>query len=198
MKKQNIFIDFDGTICFDFFWRGVPDSLRQKFESFLFRDNGNVVEDWMRGNLTSEQVCHFISENRGLVHDEILKIFVNDCKTMTVKPEILMAIDRCRKNNNVFLITDNMDSFTRFTEPGLKLKQHFDKIYNSADYGKLKDDAAEESLFTKALSDSNSDIKKSVLLDNSKKNCEIFKKLGGSSFCVENADHVLTLLKMLE
>ena len=198
MKKQNIFIDFDGTICFDYFWRSAPDAFKQKFEPFLFRDNGNIVEDWMRGNLTSEQVCHFISENRGLNYEDIFEIFVNDCETMIVKSEILMAIDKCRKNNNVFLITDNMDSFTRFTEPRLKLKQHFDKIYNSADYGKLKDDSIEESLFTKALSDSNSDIKKSVLLDNSKRNCEIFKKLGGTSFCVDSAEHVLTLFKMLE
>ena len=32
MKKQNIFIDFDGTICFDYFWRSAPDAFKQKFE----------------------------------------------------------------------------------------------------------------------------------------------------------------------
>lgn len=42
------------------------------------------------------------------------------------------------------------------------------------------------------------DIKKSVLLDNSEKNCKIFSELGGTSFLVKNADDTLSTLKMLE
>ena len=51
MKKQNIFIDFDGTICFDTFWRTAPETLKRKIEDFLFHGgNGETLENWMRGS----------------------------------------------------------------------------------------------------------------------------------------------------
>lgn len=198
MKKQNIFIDFDGTICFDTFWRTAPETLKRKIEDLLFHGgNGETLENWMRGKLTSEEICKFVALSLEVDFKDVFSIFVADCKSMTVSADSLRAIDRCRKNNNVYLITDNMDSFTIYTEPQLKLGQHFDRIYNSADLGILKGDE-DESLFIKALKDTKSDIKKSILLDNSKSNCEIFKKIGGNSFCVRNENDVLNLLQMLE
>ena len=44
MKKQNIFIDFDGTICFDYFWRSAPKEINATIVKFLFQDNVHLIE----------------------------------------------------------------------------------------------------------------------------------------------------------
>ena len=183
MKKQNIFIDFDGTICFDYFWRSAPKEINATIVKFLFQDNVHLIENWMRGKISSEEVVKNISQNTGLNYTLIWDIFVQDCKNMYVRPDILQTVSKCNVNNNTILITDNMDCFNRFTNPQIQFEKYFSYVFNSCDYGVLKDDF---------------DIKKSVLLDNSEKNCKIFSELGGTSFLVKNADDTLSTLKMLE
>ena len=39
MKKQNVFVDFDGTICFDYFWRSTPEEIKTTIGKFLFQNN---------------------------------------------------------------------------------------------------------------------------------------------------------------
>jgi FMN phosphatase YigB (HAD superfamily) len=198
MKKQNIFIDFDGTICFDYFWRSAPKEINAKIVKFLFHDNVNLIENWMRGKLSSEEVVKNISQNTGLDYTLIWDIFVQDCKNMYVRPDILRAISKCNVNNNTILITDNMDCFNRFTLPQIQFEKYFSYIFNSCDYGTLKDDAPTKGLFKKIIDLYDWDMKKSVLLDNSEKNCKIFSELGGISFLVKNAEDTLSTLKMLE
>ncbi len=42
------------------------------------------------------------------------------------------------------IATDNMDTFTRFTVPALRLSEHFDGILNSFERGVLKQDIDEQ------------------------------------------------------
>ena len=198
MKKQNIFIDFDGTICFDYFWRSAPKEINATIVKFLFQDNVHLIENWMRGKFSSEEVVKNISQNTGLNYTLIWDIFVKDCKNMYVRPEILQVVSKCNVNNNTILITDNMDCFNRFTNPQIQFEKYFSYIFNSYDYGVLKDDVPTKCLFKKIIDLYDFDIKKSVLLDNSEKNCNIFSELGGTSFLVKNADDTLSTLKMLE
>ena len=197
MKKQNIFIDFDGTICFDYFWRSSPEKIKGTIVEFLFQNNTYLLEDWMRGQKSSEDINKIISTECNLDYNMIWKYFVKDCENMYVAEDVLSAISSCRKNNTLILITDNMDSFNRFTRDKLKLTEYFDYIFNSCDYGLLKDDPIQKGLFKKVIDIHNFDIKKSVLLDNSKKNCDLFSELGGESFLVKDKQDVISILKML-
>lgn len=198
MKKQNIFLDFDGTICFDYFWRSAPKDINTTIVKFLFQDNIYLIEDWMRGKSSSEEIITKISQDTGLDYTLIWNIFVKDCQDMYVKPEILQTVARCNKNNNTILITDNMDCFKRFICPQLQFEKYFSYIFNSSDFGVLKDDSPTKGLFKKIIDLYNFDIKKSVLLDNSDKNCKIFTQLGGTSFLIKDAEDTLSILKMLE
>ena len=74
MNKQNIFIDFDGTICFDYFWRSASQEVNKIITKFLFQDNTTLIENWMRGNLSSENIVTLIAENTGLDYDLIYDI----------------------------------------------------------------------------------------------------------------------------
>lgn len=198
MKKQNIFIDFDGTICFDYFWRSAPKDINSTIVKFLFQDNVYLIEKWMRGKYSSEKIVNIISQNTGLDYTLIWDIFVKDCQSMHINPEIMQAISNCNRNNNTILITDNMDCFNRFTNPQLHFEKYFSYIFNSSDFGILKDDTPAQGLFQTVIDLYDFDIKKSVLLDNSDKNCKIFSELGGTSFLIKNMKDTLSILKMLE
>lgn len=198
MKKQNIFIDFDGTICFDYFWRSAPEEIKKIIGKFLFQDNTYLLEDWMRGQKSSEDINQIISDNCNLDYNMIWSYFIKDCENMHIPEDILDALSACKKNNTLILITDNMDCFNRFTINKLKLLNYFHYIFNSYDYGVLKDDPLPKGLFKKVIDLNGFDIKKSVLLDNSQKNCDLFNQLGGSSFLIKDKQDVVSILKMLE
>ena len=78
MKKQNIFIDFDGTICFDYFWRSAPEEIKKIIGKFLFQDNTYLLEDWMRGQKSSEDINQIISDNCNLDYNMIWSYFIKD------------------------------------------------------------------------------------------------------------------------
>lgn len=197
MKKQNIFIDFDGTICFDYFWRSAPQEVNKIITKFLFQDNVQLIENWMRGKLLSEDIATLIAKNTGLNYDLIYNILVKDCQNMYISPELLQAISDLGKNNTTILITDNMDCFNRFTKPALQLEKYFSFIFNSCDFGILKDDTTSGGLFKKVCDIYKFDITKSVLVDNSEENCTIFTKLGGRAFLVKNSDDTLSILQTI-
>lgn len=198
MKKQNIFIDFDGTICFDYFWRSAPEEIKKTIGKFLFQDNTYLLEDWMRGKKSSEDINQIISDECNLDYNMIWNYFVKDCNNMYIPEAILDVLSACKKNNTLILITDNMDCFNRFTINKLKLLNYFHYIFNSYDYGVLKDDPLPKGLFKKVIDLNGFDIQKSVLLDNSQKNCDLFSQLGGSSFLIKDKQDVVSILKMLE
>lgn len=198
MKKQNIFVDFDGTICFDYFWRSAPEEIKKTIGKFLFQNNTYLLEDWMRGQKSSEDINQIISDNCNLDYNMIWNYFIKDCENMYISEDILDALSACKKNNTLILITDNMDCFNRFTINKLKLSNYFHYIFNSYDYGVLKDDPLPKGFFKKVIDLNGFDIQKSVLLDNSQKNCDLFNQLGGSSFLIKDKQDVVSILKMLE
>lgn len=197
MKKQNIFIDFDGTICFDYFWRSAPQEVNKIITKFLFQDNTTLIENWMRGNLSSENIVTLIAENTGLDYDLIYDILVKDCQNMYISPKLLQALSDCGKNNTTILITDNMDCFNRFTKPALRLEKYFSYVFNSYDFGILKDDTTSGGLFKKVCDIYKFDITKSVLVDNSEENCTIFTKLGVRAVLVKSQEETLSILQTI-
>ena len=159
MNKQNIFIDFDGTICFDYFWRSAPQKINKTITKFLFWDHVQLIENWMRGKLLSEDITALIAKNTGVNYDLIYNILVKDCQNMYIPPKLLQAISDLGKNNTTILITDNMDCFNRFTKPALQLEKYFSFIFNSCDFGVLKDDIPSGGLFKKVCDIHKFDIK---------------------------------------
>ena len=72
--------------------------------------------------------------------EEVWNIFVADCEKMNISIDVLNRIENLRRNYHTVLIIDNMDCFTRFTVPALKLNSYFDSIVNSFDNKKFKSD----------------------------------------------------------
>lgn len=190
---QTLFVDFDGTICHDRFWRSLSISENKQIQDFLFSGNNSIVTDWMRGVYTSEQINELVSKETGLDYEYLWATFIHDCKTMSVQLEILNPINQLRSKYHVVLITGNMDCFSRFTVPALQLGEYFDVIVNSFDEKQLKTDDNGSS-FIKYVKGS---IQDAILIEDSEKSCEIFKGLGGNAYRVINRDDTLKHIQNL-
>ncbi|MFA6132015.1 MAG: HAD family hydrolase [Patescibacteria group bacterium] len=97
------------------------------------------------------------------------------------------AIYKLRSSAYVVLVTGNMDCFTRFTVPALKLDEVFDKIVVSSDLGYLKTEKDGES-FLAALREFGVPIHDSFLIDDSLNTCNFFAGLGGRAIHVSGKE----------
>lgn len=176
--NQLLIIDFDGTICFDRFWRSIDPETMVKIQATLFDTDRQIVNRWMRGEHTSEEVNRILAEKHGLDYAYLWRVFVRDCQTMFVDAEVLGILKSLRNQWRTLLMTDNMDCFTRFIKPALNLDHYFDSIVNSADHGRLKSDN-EGQFFADIASKIGIPLSQAVLVDNSIKACDHFVNLGG-------------------
>ncbi len=185
IKKPVLFIDFDRTICFDRFWRSLPSEELSKVQSFLFVDNRKLFGEWMRGESTSEEINRFVADNCGLDYEYLWKIFVKDCESMRVDISILEKLNGLRDAYEVILMTNNMDCFDRFTLPKLHLNNYFDKIINSYDQKRLKQD--DSGLLFKEYCD---EVSRAYLIDDSPIVCDVFIEIGGTSLQITEEEDV--------
>jgi len=133
--KPILFIDFDGTLCHDRFWRNIDADSFEQIQNFLFSENKLVIQDWMKGVYSSEDINRLISKELNIPFEKIWKVFVEDCKNMTISSNTLNRIEKFRKDYTTVLITDNMDCFTRFTVPNNKGKKGARDLSYNANLG---------------------------------------------------------------
>lgn len=186
--KPTLFVDFDGTLCHDKFWRSLDPEILEKIQAFEFGPTG-TANKWMRGEFTSEEVNESIAKELGIPYDELWKTFVDNCSNMQVSQAVLEKINSLRSTYHTVLLTDNMDSFDRFTVPALQLENYFDMIVNSYSEKKSKMENEGE-LILDVLRRVDSTIESSYLLDNSKDICSLFETLGGTSFLVTSEQNL--------
>ena len=91
--KPILFIDFDGTIAHDKYWRSLPDKEFQEVQKLLFQDNREVVNDWMRGKYSAEEINRFIANKTQIEYKKLWDIFVKDCESVGVSKSTLKKID---------------------------------------------------------------------------------------------------------
>lgn len=195
--KPLLFIDFDGVLCFERFWRGLPKDEYRLVDDLLLTGNRPMIDKWMRGGYTSEEIHEYLSEKTGIPYERLWNVFVEDTKTMPVSQEVLEAVSRLRDRYQTILITVNMDSFDRFTVPALSLDTYFDMIVNSFSDGRFKyEDGG--SMFLDAAKKIGGTIDTAYLIDDSQRNCDVFNELGGTALKVDAEHSTLSHLERLE
>ncbi len=180
---KTLFVDFDGTLCHDRFWRSLDPALMEKVQQSLFLDDKSVVSDWMNGVYNSEDINKKLADGLGVEYAFLWDVFVKDCRNMKVEEVVLEQLKKLRHSYKIVLITDNMDCFDRFTVPSLKLNEYFDVIVNSFNE-RLSKNENDGQLFREVMERVGSKPADSILMDNSEKSCSVFEKLGGTSFLV--------------
>lgn len=176
--KPILFVDFDGTICHDKLWHNLEKEAYEKVQALLFSEDKSIVHKWMRGNCTSEEVNRIVAEEVKFPYELLWEIFVESCRSLKVSKNNLEQIKEVSAKYKTILLTDNMDCFTRFSVPALRLNEYFDLVVNSADTGLFKDDNDGE-IFLRLTREHGVKIEECVLVDNSKKSCTRFAGLDG-------------------
>jgi FMN phosphatase YigB (HAD superfamily) len=194
--KPILFIDFDGTICHDRFWRGLDPKEYLKVQEFLFGDDLSYVNEWMRGGKTSEEVNALLAEQTGIPYEKLWNTFVQDCRTMRVSSEILEKIQFLRSTYTIILITGNMDCFMRFTVPALNLGPHFDAISSSYDEKMSKTDNNGE-VFKKYADRYGVALENCLVIDDSEAVCKVFESHGGMGHLVSKGKDVMFFLEKI-
>lgn len=195
--KPILFVDFDGTICHDKYWRSLSPGRNEQIQNLLFRADMTRVKDWMLGAYTAEEINHFVADETGVPFAELWDVFVHDCATMHVSQEVLNRLAMLRDTYTVILVTGNMDSFSRFTVPALRLEDYFDCISNSYDEGRHKTDD-DGAIFVAYAAKHQVALTQCIVIDDSRDACSVFEKLGGTSFLVTPKNDVTHYLSKLE
>ena len=184
--KPILFIDFDGTLCHDRFWRSADKVIQEKIQDYLFSTENTLASEWMKGSHTSEEINRILSKELNVDFETLWKIFVHDCETMRVSQVDLNLVAILKDRYYTVLATDNMDCLDRFTVPALRLGNYFDLILNSYNERMFKNDQ-EGKFYLSAAENHGVDIKDCILLDNSEKTCALFKRLGGTAYLISGS-----------
>lgn len=203
-KPKIIFIDWNGTLSNSKFWGHLESSSKEdlkkfiKIEKSLFGNYLGLIKPWMKGESTSENIIDLVSKDTNIDKNYIKEHFVQSCKEMVfVSDTIPKLINKIRQNSiKVYIATNNMDSFDRWTVPAMRLNDIFDGIINSYDLKAVKDDLSSsgKSLFFDYVFKTEK-IKPSeaVMIDDSEDKRNIISSLGikyiriNQNFTIENA-----------
>ena len=193
-----LFLDWDGTLCFDYFWRSLTSKNERIREAvnFLFLEEKDLVNDWMRGGFSSEEINAKISKKSGCSFGELWSSFVHDCQTMTFDSRLRESLSKLKQDSKLVLITGNMDCFRRFTIPALKLDDFFDDMVISCEVGYLKNEKGGQQ-FINIARRFGVELSSTVLIDDSDKALKIFAGLGGVTIKTNSLDKTLEILNNL-
>ena len=196
MNKNIIFMDFNGVISYKNFWFSLEKNnatVYEKINKVLFEENLEMVKDWMLWKYQSEEICRFLSDNLNVDYNHIYDTFVEDCKNIDLSRKIRELLNELKNYYHIVLVTDNMDSFTKFiVKNNLDYFNVFDSIFNSADEWYFKVDA-----YLKYINHYNSKIELSYLIDDSAWNCKKFSELWWKAMNVKWEEQVSQSLSII-
>ena len=197
-----LFLDWHKTLSNSLFFEQLNNqnhphhTYKQAIEKSLFVTRKYILKDWMEGVVNSEEVMDLVAKDTGISSKILLSDLADSCASMKFcNPEIPNIIKKIRsQGTRVVIATDNMDSFRRFTVPGMKLEELFDDFLISSELGCMKRLLAEKTLvfFDDYLKNHATPISKTILMDDSIE--ENFLKSGLPTFEVKNSDSFITEL----
>jgi FMN phosphatase YigB (HAD superfamily) len=141
--KKILLVDFDGVISNGKFYDSKvlgKDELSQTVQRYLFAPDQDVlIQDWMRGAQTYQEVHEQVSDALSIPLRELNTLLEQSVKEFVFNHLLLDYVDALRRTDwKVYMYTDNMDIFDKFTVPYHGLQEYFDAIYSSSAYGYLK------------------------------------------------------------
>lgn len=199
-----IFVDWHGVMSKDPFWESVlalKDKLGSGLRSHLsnlFGSDSEVVDGWMRGEVSTSEVVEptqrYLGERR--LQDFLERRIVEDCRTMSVDVELALVLASLRDRVLIVLATDNTIEFERVFRAAKvrsrvppqtrdqidstlnQVARNFDDILCSASIGVLKAEDP-QAFFGSWLSENSLRFGDSLLIDDRADNCQAFRRLGG-------------------
>lgn len=205
MTKKIIFIDWNRTLSYSLFWEHLNDTAHpnnkhlEAIVQWLFVNNKEMIDLWMRGTITVEEVIECMSKETLIDPTLIQSELELSCKNMSLCSTDLEGLiqDLRSKGSIVAIATDNMDTFRKYTVPSLKLNELFDDILISSELGILKDDkdpANSIKFFDDYLSQKGLGYADAVLLDDSPDSSGKYARLGFERVLIDSPAKLLSTL----
>lgn len=206
-KYKTIFFDWNGTLSMSLFWDQWKDLAHPRHEwhaplsRYLLGENMWAVMEWMRGKVVAEDIARLLGDRFGYSSEIIFQDLKESCESMRlVSDEVLPLVQKLRRSGvKCVIATDNMDTFTRFTVPALRLSEHFDGVLNSFEMGMLKFDTEGDSIpfFHEYLEKNNLNYKDVALIDDCIDKSGTYEKRGFDILQVFSPDDFVGKLKRL-
>jgi len=208
-KKQyrTIFFDWNKTLSNSLFWEqlGNPEHERHSWNAdisrYLFKENRHLIFEWMKGVIDARQIVGKISSRYGYSADILLEDLAESCRNMQfASDEVLPLIQKLRENGvRCVIATDNMDTFMKYTVPGMELEQYFDGFLSSFDLRRFKYDTEAESIpfFDNYLQQHGLSYADVVLIDDSPDTSGAYERLGFDILQIADTDDFVKKLKSL-
>lgn len=208
MRYKAIFFDFHKTLSSSLYWEQLKDTNHPRHEwfdkitRFLFEENKQIINPWMRGEYDTNYVTDIISQGLGLPKSTLKEDLEYSCRKMKfISEEIPKFIKMFRSRGiKCVVATDHTDVFREHILPGMKLDELFDDFLISYEIGKLKSDIDRENkkiLFFETFLKKNDLKYKDVLLLDDCMHDVSYKEFGFGQIRIEGRDHLLDTLKVL-
>ena len=184
---EAVLFDFDGVLSHGRFYsdrQKTEPEIYKAIEREIFSPPSEKVFAWMRGKISSQEINKYLSKKLFLKEATLSEYLKRSASSLELETKLLnFSEDLRRRGLKTGIVTDNMDVFTDVVVPANDLDKKFDVIINSADYGFLKQDKNGR-LFEIALSEiDRPSMGRTLLIDDSRGNCRLFRKKGGESWC---------------
>jgi phosphoserine phosphatase len=204
---KTVFFDWNKTLSNSLFWEQLNHPKHERhawnknISTYLFKENKPLISEWMKGLIDSEGITEKISAHYNYPADILLEDLAESCRNMKlVSDEIFLLIQKLQESGTKCVIaTDNMDTFTRYTVPALKLTEYFDDIIVSFDKGLFKFDVQDDAIpfFDGYLMENHLNYKDVVLIDDCIDKSGTYEKRGFDILQVFSPDDFVGKLKQL-
>ncbi len=194
-----IFIDWYKTLSSSVFWQHLEDikpNIYKKVVSAYLETHGSLINPWMRGEFTAEQICKKIADSAQEDYELVLDSLKQSAQDMKFDdPSILKLISQVRHTGiKIVIATDNMDTFNRWTVPSLQLNKHFDGILNSWKLKTLKGDSCSR-FFGQYISNNHLSPDECVIIDDSEDKNNTIARYGIKYIQITSPSEVSDILK---
>ena len=179
--------DFGMTLSSDLYFKVAPEGCPQWqeiVEKLLFEEE--EIDLWMEGQMSWREFAALVVEKTGLDEEIVEDHLKKGLRGLSLNEEVANLARVQRENGNAtVLVTGNIDLFTEIVVPDLELRRMFDVIVNSADYREGRKEILWPIAFD--LLDTAVTYDQCLLIEDSPKNVELFRRLGGRAYQYSDA-----------
>jgi len=208
-KYKVIFFDWNLTLSMSRFWQQLEHiehphhDWHQRIIDVLFSKK-KMISQWMRGDIDVSEVVNYISNKTGYNKNNIKNYLIESCEQMQLVDSSILDLVKKLRSKGIFCViaTDNMDVFSLYTVPALKLDNYFDDIINSFDkkilkYDFVNNDSSDISFFNDYLKNKDISYDQAVLIDDSPDESGLYKKNGFDIKLVKDKNDIISFLQKM-
>jgi phosphoglycolate phosphatase-like HAD superfamily hydrolase len=194
-RIKSVMFDFAGTLCSERYFVPLGREVLEVIGQLLF-DPGNpqLVNAWMVGERSSQDIAAFLSEHLPFSESVIMAALRRGCANLSFNPAVHdFARSLQQVGIKTALVTANMDVFSEVVVPAHHLEADFDVILNTADQRTLD----KSRLWRKAFESFGPDYTfcNALLVEDSQDMTQLFEALGGWAYTYQGDHAFLTWLR---